>query len=306
MADPPRAHSRFASISSLASVKALTSPRAINNYLVPLLILIAIVLASSFQTELAHYTSTSLGYNQPYFSFFLTHITFTFVFPLHLVALLLFHPRTWRRRATEYFDGLRHIIADQLGDDALSWRQLGPRWAFKVLWLTLLISVPALSWFIAMVFTRAIDVTAIYATSSFHAYFFSMLLLKQPLSRTTLGSIVLAFAGVLVISLAGAVGGEEEGASNRFLGDGVMMFGGLIPRYPTGADHQARSFWVCTRSSTRWCFPKDMAVWNLPSPRSTPPSMPRKLQTGMQRRTVILQLVMMGYTPRGVSQNRSA
>lgn len=80
-----------------------------------------------------------------------------------------------------------------------------------------------------MVYTTAMDVTAIYATSSFHAYFFSMLLLKQPLSKTTVGSIALAFAGVIVISLDGLGGeGTEESsaASSRMLGDVVMMFGG--------------------------------------------------------------------------------
>ena len=95
--------------------------------------------------------------------------------------------------------------------------------------MTLLISAPALAWFIAVVFTTAMDVTTLYATSSFYAYFFSMLLLKQPLSRITVASICLAFAGVLVIVLAGAGGdGAEEGnvvAPNRVLGDIVMTIG---------------------------------------------------------------------------------
>jgi hypothetical protein len=52
-----------------------------------------------------------------------------------------------------------------------------------------------------------------------------MLLLKQPLSRTTVGSIALAFAGVIVLSLAGSEVDDGGGASNRFLGDVVMMGG---------------------------------------------------------------------------------
>ena len=94
--------------------------------------------------------------------------------------------------------------------------------------MTLLISAPALAWFIAVVFTTAMDVTTLYATSSFYAYFFSMLLLKQPLSRVTVASICLAFAGVLVIVFAGAGAGEAEGdvvAPNRVLGDIVMTIG---------------------------------------------------------------------------------
>jgi drug/metabolite transporter (DMT)-like permease len=95
----------------------------------------------------------------------------------------------------------------------------------KISGLTWLISIPALSWFVAMLFTSALDVTAIYASSAFFAYFFSMILLKQPLSRITLGSIALAFAGVLVISLAGEGEGGEGAPSNRSLGDIVMLFG---------------------------------------------------------------------------------
>lgn len=77
-----------------------------------------------------------------------------------------------------------------------------------------------------MLFTSALDVTAIYASSAFFAYFFSMILLKQPLSRVTLGSIFLAFSGVLVISLADDGDGGGEGAPrNRTLGDLVMLLG---------------------------------------------------------------------------------
>jgi drug/metabolite transporter (DMT)-like permease len=52
-----------------------------------------------------------------------------------------------------------------------------------------------------------------------------MILLKQPLSRVTLGSIFLAFAGVLVISLAGDGDAGDRAPSNRTMGDIVMLFG---------------------------------------------------------------------------------
>jgi len=169
-------------------------------------------------------STTSLHYNQPYFTFLLTHITFSLVFPLHLAVLYLFRKQT----IATYLDGIRHVIAAQVGGHGHSgWKEIGLKWSMKVGWLTLLISVPALSWFVAMVFTSAMDVTAIYATSSFHAYFFSMILLKTPLSRKTVASIVLAFTGVIVISFAGSGGATEDrsGPRNRALGDTVMMFG---------------------------------------------------------------------------------
>jgi drug/metabolite transporter (DMT)-like permease len=194
--------------------------------IVPLIILLGIVIASAAQTEVAHHLSSTINYHQPYFTFFLTHITFSLVFPLHLLLLRIFRPRV---PLSSYLSTLCHIIAHQLDlpqPSQPTWRDIALRWSLKVSWLTLLISIPALSWFVAMLYTTALDVTTIYATSSFHAYFFSMILLKQPLSRVTVGSIGVAFMGVIVIALAG-MGGEKEkeGASNRMLGDVVMMFG---------------------------------------------------------------------------------
>jgi drug/metabolite transporter (DMT)-like permease len=52
-----------------------------------------------------------------------------------------------------------------------------------------------------------------------------MVLLKQPLSRVTVGSIGLAFAGVVVLSLDGISKESSAGAPNPVLGDIVMLFG---------------------------------------------------------------------------------
>jgi drug/metabolite transporter (DMT)-like permease len=215
-AKPHPGHTRSASGSSFVSI----APKAINKLVLPLIILLTIVLASAGQTEVAHYLSANIGYHQPYFTFFLTHITFALVFPLHLLCLLLFH----RRPLHHYLDGLRHIIAEQLGDSTSTWREVAPKWSAKVTWLTTLVSVPALSWFVAMNLTTGLAVTTIYATSAFWTYLFSMVLLKQPLSRITVGSIGLAFAGVIVLSLDG-LKGETTGAPNPLLGDIIMMFG---------------------------------------------------------------------------------
>lgn len=215
-ARPHLGHARSASGTSFVSI----APKTINKLLLPLSILLTIVLASAGQTEVAHYLSANIGYHQPYFTFFLTHITFALVFPLHLLCLFLFH----RRPVHYYLEGLRHIIAEQLGDSTSTWRQVAPKWSAKVTWLTTLISVPALSWFVAMNLTTGLAVTTIYATSAFWTYLFSMVLLKQPLSRITVGSIALAFAGVIVLSLDG-LKGETTGAPNPLLGDIIMMFG---------------------------------------------------------------------------------
>ena len=218
-------HTRTASHASVASVRSL-APRDLGTLVIPLIVLLAIVVASAAQTEIAHHLTTQVGYHQPYFTFYLTHITFALVFPFHLGLLLVFRPTPLRH----YLDALRWIIADQLGNSTASWRQVAPQWLTKVTWLTVLVSVPALSWFVAVNLTSGLAVTTIYATSSFWTYLFSMILLKQPLSRVTVGSIGLAFLGVLVLALDGMKGEASEGAPYPMLGDLVMTFGEWLGR----------------------------------------------------------------------------
>jgi drug/metabolite transporter (DMT)-like permease len=219
----PISDSRIPYLSGLSSLLPKTQ-----GSIFPFLALGLIVLASAAQTEVAHNLTSNIGYNQPYFTFYLTHITFTFIFPLHLLYLRL----TTSVSTKSHIDAVRSVIAIQLKHHPLaSWKRIAMGWSAKITWLTLLISVPALSWFVAMLFTSAIDITAIYASSAFWAYLFAMLLLGQPLSRVTIGSIGLAFVGVVVLSVDGM--GEsvpEEGGvqvRGRAFGDMVMMFGKL-------------------------------------------------------------------------------
>lgn len=78
-----------------------------------------------------------------------------------------------------------------------------------------------------MQYSTPVDIASIYATSSFAAYGFSLLLLKETLNKVTIGSIVLAFMGVIVISVDGMGEGGEE-ARKRALGDSIMLFGESI------------------------------------------------------------------------------
>lgn len=218
MVSRPGQHARTLSYISIKSVK----PSDLKGFLVPLSILIGIAAASATQTEVAHSLVVDQKYNQPYFTFFLTHITFALVCPIHLLVLTVVH----RIPISTYLDDIRAVISNQLGEDHHTpWSGIAWKWIVKISGLTWLISLPALSWFVAMLFTSALDVTAIYASSAFFAYFFSMILLKQPLSRVTLGSIFLAFSGVLVISLAGEGDDGDRAPSNRSLGDIIMLFG---------------------------------------------------------------------------------
>ncbi|OCF39537.1 hypothetical protein I317_06646 [Kwoniella heveanensis CBS 569] len=227
------------------TIPTLALPPSTKSLILPIAILIGIVVSSAAQTEFANHVSKDLGYDKPYFTFYLTHSTFTLIFPLHLLLLRLLKPGV---PPTEYMDSIRHTLAEQLaiipslsnghsngngnGSSAdkleiVTWREILPGWARKVTWLTLFLSIPAISWYIAMTLSPPVDITAIYATSSFATYGFSLLLLGTPLSKVTVGSIGLAFAGVVVISLDG-MGSGEGNLAGRVIGDGVMLFGAIV------------------------------------------------------------------------------
>ncbi|KAL7424916.1 hypothetical protein Q5752_000603 [Cryptotrichosporon argae] len=224
----------------------------------PSLILALIVAAASVQTEAASYLSTVQAYDRPYLMFYLTHSSFALVFPAHVAVLYLVD----RARLPAHLAQLRHVLAAQI--EAAPPLHARPRtrpaallsrlpshahaparpaagsplraWAPRIALLTLLISAPALSWYVAMALAPAMEVTALYATSAFHAYFFSMALLAAPLSRTTIASIAVAFAGVVVMTLGaarGGSGGEGGGAEDtqwagRLTGDAVMAVGAAM------------------------------------------------------------------------------
>jgi drug/metabolite transporter (DMT)-like permease len=193
------------------------------------------VFASAIQTEVANYLAQKLAFNKPYFSFFVTHVAFSFVFPVHLGVLCLRRgPKGASARAGQLMRNLRAVLADQLGT-APRWRQLARPLNSKIVPLTLLISFPAICWYVAMALSPAMDITAIYATSAFHTYFFSLLLLGTRLTKVTVAAIAVAFAGVLVITFDDAGKGDAgkdadpttPSAKSRMIGDLIMVVGAM-------------------------------------------------------------------------------
>jgi hypothetical protein len=121
------------------SIKTIT-PSDLKGFLLPLSVLLGIAAASAAQTEVAHSLVVDQKYNQPYFTFFLTHITFALVCPIHLLVLSAVH----RIPISTYLDDVRAVISNQLGEDHHTpWSGIAWRWTVKISGLTWLISIPA-------------------------------------------------------------------------------------------------------------------------------------------------------------------
>ncbi|GAA5892212.1 hypothetical protein JCM6882_003612 [Rhodosporidiobolus microsporus] len=230
------------------------------------LLLVLVLGAYTLQTELASFVQSELGYQKPYFLFWVTHSGYILLFPLHLVALRFLGvplapalsdvlsilaskyapssallPTSPNRRS-----GFHHASLDGFSvanlKDAPWIRELAKRVAV----LTVFISAPALSWYGAVPLTNMTDITAIYNVFAFWAYLLSLYYLPPPaapsssssknpslLSRLNpldLLSVLLAVLGVFIIAYGPGSGsgsaGEKEG-SNRLLGNSLALFGSV-------------------------------------------------------------------------------
>ncbi|PRQ75931.1 hypothetical protein AAT19DRAFT_12953 [Rhodotorula toruloides] len=222
-------------------------------------VLLGVVLvAYTLQTELASYAQHELGYKKPYFLFYLTHSSYIFLFPLHLLVDIL----AFKYSAPRAYTSLRASVPSSpvlrngrtaagrkpstpgLMDEGLLAVTKGvaqEEWvkhmAKKALILTFFISAPALSWYAAVPLTSMTDITAIYNVFAFWAYLLSLYYLPTPAtSRTSrfirminLVSVLLAVCGVFVIAYgdAAAAGGTSGEAKNRLVGNGLALFGSL-------------------------------------------------------------------------------
>ncbi|KAK4046068.1 hypothetical protein OIV83_006373 [Microbotryomycetes sp. JL201] len=128
---------------------------------------------------------------------------------------------------------LRRLLHDKREHGRREW--IG-RMAWIVVCLSVLIAIPALSWYAAMPLTAVTDITAIYNCFAFWAYLLAIRFLGEAPSRSKLVSVVIAIAGVFVIAYGDAwVSSKPEGGeqvekrdhASRLIGN-LLAFGGSV------------------------------------------------------------------------------
>lgn len=108
------------------------------------------------------------------------------------------------------------------------------RLAKRVGSLTLLIALPALTWYAAVPLTSMTDITAIYNVFAFWAYLLSIVLLKEEATRLKLGAVLLAVTGVFVIAYGDSLLApgdpvmELNQGSSRLLGNLLALAGSIF------------------------------------------------------------------------------
>jgi len=199
--------------------------------------LVTSLISFTIQTELAAYVQNELGWNKAYCMLYLTHGSWSLLWPLQLLLLRLrsreLWPQFWRRhkmllRSTAQMVERQDLDVPHGNLTAYSpWPYLIKTTAF----VTISLTVAGLSWYLAVSMTTPSDLTAIYNCSAFFAYAFSVPLLKERLRFDKSAAVAIAIVGVLVVAYGdGNASGSPDGldGGKRLLGNLVIGVGSVL------------------------------------------------------------------------------
>ncbi|KAK5992304.1 putative vacuolar membrane protein [Cladobotryum mycophilum] len=199
------------------------------------------LVAFCVQTELSSYIQGELGWKKAYCMMFVTHSSWTLLWPIHLLILRV---QKWNmpwdtfwRRHTQLLKSSALMVElhtlDVFGLSRPTSRSIKYIVRCTIL-ITCSLTIAGLSWYIAVSMTNPSDLTAIYNCSTFFAYAFSVPLLKEPLRMDKSISVVVAIVGVLIVAYGD--GGSENGegpnpgsdSGTRLLGNMVIGVGSVL------------------------------------------------------------------------------
>ncbi|CAI4215309.1 unnamed protein product [Parascedosporium putredinis] len=183
------------------------------------------------QTELSAYIQGELGWDKAYCMLYLTHGSWSFLWPVQLM-ILRFQKRDlpwdvfWRRHVQLLRSTAAMVQLQRRDVDRASVMQRASPVRYLVratAGITTALTIAGLSWYIAVSMTSPSDLTAIYNCSAFFAYAFSVPLLKEPLRQDKSIAVAIAIVGVLVVAYGDAPaasdsdpdGGDSSPTSSR-------------------------------------------------------------------------------------------
>ncbi|KAI4224165.1 MAG: hypothetical protein L6R36_004858 [Xanthoria steineri] len=195
-----------------------------------LLSLIAFVV----QTETASYIQNKLGWQKPYAMLYLTHGSWSILWPAQLLILRLRDFRTpwkafWRRHvqivrttAQMVVSGDQHLTTKEAHSSPIGYMLR------KTAIVTIALTVGGASWYYAVGITSNSDLTAIYNCSAFFAYAFSIPILGDKFRIDKALAVLVAIAGVMTIAYGDSKSTGEKKADNRLVGNIVIGIGSVL------------------------------------------------------------------------------
>lgn len=210
-----------------------------------LIAFVAILFAYTVQTESTQHIQYTLRFEKPLQLLYVTHSSFILLLPLQLVALRVLKGKP----ASHYLGLLRRDIQKQIDHVRASWgwspaqtsSSLYATLALILFLLTLGLTIPAVSWFIALPLTTMANVTAIYNTFSIWALVFSVLFLNEtwifvrhhPLTQHHAIAVLLGVVGVVMVAYgstqpaANATMSVTPIVSRALIGNGMAFLGAV-------------------------------------------------------------------------------
>ncbi|KAH6656091.1 hypothetical protein BKA67DRAFT_515391 [Truncatella angustata] len=207
-------------------------------YMLAAVFLLVSLVSFVVQTELGTIVQQDLGWNKAYCMLYLTHGSWSLLWPAQLLFLRVQNwntpwPTFWRRHVylvkstaqmvrSQTLDVPRHISTTS------PWPYLVRTTAF----ITTSLTVAGLSWYVAVDMTSPSDLTAIYNCSAFFAYVFSVPLLKEKFRLDKSLAVLIAIAGVMAVAYGDSkeddAAGEGPAASLRLLGNLIIGGGSIL------------------------------------------------------------------------------
>ncbi|KAG8856350.1 hypothetical protein FRB96_006501 [Tulasnella sp. 330] len=159
---------------------------------------IVILAAYVIQSQLTQHVQADLGYQQPYFIFYIAHSSFVAIFPLHILYLRITTGLPYSHFTSTVYTAIRrHLSPVSTNGFPIA------RLFWLVIGLTLGSTVTALLWYISVAFAPVSDVTALFNTNAFWAYTLSVMcsadLAERRWEVRKLLTVVIACAGVFAV-----------------------------------------------------------------------------------------------------------
>ncbi|KAI0440441.1 hypothetical protein F4803DRAFT_527318 [Xylaria telfairii] len=229
-----RARSRTSAVRSRSpTVQARAAAR--RKYVLAGIFLVVCLLSFVLQTELGRYVQHELGWNKAYCMLYLTHGSWTLLWPTQLLILRLQGRRlpwsTFWRRHVDVLRSTAHMVAEQRLDVPrhVMLHSPVPYVLRTTAVVTSCLTVAGLTWYVAVSMTSPSNLTAIYNCSAFFAYAFSVPLLKEKLRLDKALAVLVAIVGVLVVAYGdGGEGPDDGAAATRFLGNLIIGVGSVL------------------------------------------------------------------------------
>ncbi|KAK9782957.1 putative EamA domain-containing protein [Seiridium cardinale] len=208
-------------------------------YVYAAVFLVVSLVSFCIQTELASYVQQDLGWNKAYCMLYLTHGSWSMLWPAQLLYLRLTKWKMpwqafWRQhvyliRSTTQMIRSQELDVPRHVTNTSPWPYLIKTTAF----ITSALTIAGLSWYLAVDMTTPSDLTAIYNCSAFFAYAFSVPLLKEKLRLDKSFAVVVAIVGVMVVAYGdskdeGEGETKEHTAGTQFLGNLIIGAGSVL------------------------------------------------------------------------------